>query len=207
MSDWTGNKASARAQLGVVQLHNQPDREENDYYATHPQATEKLLEIEKLPYCIWECACGEGHISKVLSDAGHYVYSTDLIDRGYGTPCIDFLQQTEMPQWCKCIVTNPPYKYATEFILHGLELLPKGGIICMLLNITYLSGYSRYLKLYKNSPPKKIHIFTHRINCAKNGDFEHYSGSAINYGWFVWEKGYIGETIISWIDCSDKNNK
>ena len=203
MKDWNGNKAAVRAQLGVAQLGNDPDREDNDFYATHPMATEYLLQHLELPYCIWECACGAGHIAKVLEQAGHYVYATDLIDRGYGTAGVDFLQTTTVPDWCKCILTNPPYKYATEFILHSLDLLPTGGICCMLLNITYLAGITRYERIYKPFPPTKVYIFTHRVHCAKNGDFENLAYNAVNYGWFVWQKGYKGTTAIEWIDCSD----
>jgi len=38
--------------------------------------------------------------------------------------------------------------------------------------------------------------------CAKNGDFDGMragGGSAVAYAWFIWEKGYQGETIIGWI--------
>lgn len=40
------------------------------------------------------------------------------------------------------------------------------------------------------------------VKCAKNGDFEKYGkgvGTAIAYGWYVWEKGFKGESIIRWI--------
>lgn len=40
-----------------------------------------------------------------------------------------------------------------------------------------------------------------RLNCAKNGDFETYkNNSAIAYGWFIWEKGFKGDTIIKWFN-------
>lgn len=70
--------------------HSVNDREENDYYATDPIAIEKLLEIEKFNSKVWECACGEGHLSKVLQSKGYDVKLTDLIDRGYGQSGIDF---------------------------------------------------------------------------------------------------------------------
>lgn len=35
--------------------------------------------------------------------------------------------------------------------------------------------------------------------CAKNGEFEKYSSSAVAYAWFIWEKGYKGNPIIKWI--------
>ena len=64
--------------------HSVNNREANDYYATDPIAIELLLDKEKFSDNVWECACGEGHLSKVLEEHGHQVYSTDLIDRGYG---------------------------------------------------------------------------------------------------------------------------
>ena len=65
--------------------HTTNTRAEHDYYATDPRAIELLLDEEKFSNRIWECACGEGHISKVLEQKGYDVLSTDLIDRGYGT--------------------------------------------------------------------------------------------------------------------------
>ena len=38
--------------------------------------------------------------------------------------------------------------------------------------------------------------------CAKNGNFQQMKeggGSAVAYAWFVWEKGYIGDTKVHWI--------
>ena len=44
--------------------------------------------------------------------------------------------------------------------------------------------------------------FVNRIACAKNGDFEKLNnqGSAIAYAWFIWEKGFKGDTIVKWIN-------
>ena len=64
--------------------HSTNEREENDYYATDPIAMELLLDIEQFSPEVWECACGEGHLSKVLESRGYHVMSTDLIDRGLG---------------------------------------------------------------------------------------------------------------------------
>lgn len=33
-----------------------------------------------------------------------------------------------------------------------------------------------------------------------NGDFSSMSSSAAAYAWFVWEKGYKGETIVKWFN-------
>lgn len=65
--------------------HTVNPRAENDFYATDPRAIELLLNVENFSDKVWECACGEGHLSKVLESKGYDVISTDLIDRGFGT--------------------------------------------------------------------------------------------------------------------------
>ena len=93
--DWSGNSRSAHAALGARNYANE-DREKNDYYATDPRAVRMLLEKEPFSACIWECACGEGHIAEELKKHGYLVYSTDLIDRGYGA-VHDFLNGPTPP--------------------------------------------------------------------------------------------------------------
>ena len=61
-----------------------PRRVPHDFYPTPPEAVRALLSVETFEGSIWEPACGDGAISKVLLEAGHEVVSTDLIDRGYG---------------------------------------------------------------------------------------------------------------------------
>ena len=94
------------------------------------------------------------------------------------------------------IVTNPPFKLASEFIIHGLELLPEGHKLCMFLKLQYLEGKSRR-KIFELFPPKRIWVSTSRIQCGKNGVF---SGSMIAYAWYIWEKGYKGETTLKWFN-------
>ena len=72
--DWTGNSRSYASTLGARNFALE-DRETNDYYATNPESLEiflKRLEKDniKLNKNIWECACGEGHLSKVLDRGG-----------------------------------------------------------------------------------------------------------------------------------------
>ena len=108
MKDWTGNSRSVHTTLGA-RTYALTERETNDYYATEPKAIELLLELESFDENVWECACGEGHLAKVLEAHGHKVLSTDLIDRGCGLGGIDFLQ-CDNP-YNGDIITNPPYKY------------------------------------------------------------------------------------------------
>lgn len=100
------------------------------------------------------------------------------------------------------ILTNPPYKYAMEFVLRALELLQSGCKCYMFLKLTFLESEKRYKELFAKQPPKAIYVFSKRVLCAKNGEFERMregGGSAVAYAWFVWQKGYAGKTEVSWI--------
>ena len=113
--DWLGNSQSVFRILGASS-HSGYKREQHDYYATEPKAVKLLLAEEKFAPLIWECACGEGHISKELEKAGYAVISTDVVYRGFGeiSP-VDFLNISPDFQFYGDIITNPPYKYALEF--------------------------------------------------------------------------------------------
>lgn len=198
--DWNGNVNSIYKTLGASN-HTDKEREEHDFYATSSIAVDKLYATGELT-CknIWECACGEGDLSKRLEDFGYAVKSTDLIDRGYGESGVDFLAQTEV--FNGDILTNPPYKYAMDFALKGLDLVEGGHKVFMFLKLTFLEGKKRFDELFSKYPPKKIYVFSQRVLCAKNGDFEGMKaggGSAVAYAWYVWEKGYTGDTVVKWI--------
>ena len=184
--------------------HSAQQRELHDFYATEPYAAELLLEQETFKRGIWECACGAGHLSKVFQKHGYITISTDLVDRGYGIGGVNFLtvpkgrfnlSQTD-------IVTNPPYSLAQEFIEHAFELLPVGGKCAMFLKLTFMESKSRKA-LFTKFPPYRIYVSSSRLQCAKNGDFEAYKngvGTAVAYGWYVWVKGYNGDTVVKWIN-------
>lgn len=165
-----------------------------------------LLELEQFNHYIWECACGEGHLSKVLEDNGFDVKSSDIINRGYpSTQVIDFLEtkrEDVKNEISRDIITNPPYKYAKEFVEHALDISMDGAKVAMFLKLQFLEGKGRG-KLFEKYPPKTIYVARGRLLCAKNGEFEKMKaggGSAVAYAWYIWEKGYTGETVIKWFN-------
>lgn len=198
--DWTGNKKTTFTVLGASN-HSKHDREENDYYATDPRTIDALFEVEDFGDTIWEPACGEGHLSKKIKEYGKSVLSTDLVQRGgYGVGDVDFLEQDST--WNGDIITNPPYKYAQEFVEHSMKLIAKSEIcglkVAMFLKLTFLEGQKRR-KMFKKYPPKYIYVFSQRQKCAINGNFENTGSSAACYAWFVWQKDFTGDPIIKWI--------
>jgi hypothetical protein len=70
----------------------------------------------------------------------------------------------------------------------------------MFLKLQFLEGKARR-KLFEDFPPKKIYISSSRLKCYLNGDpNENKNASAIAYAWFIWEKGYKGETTVRWFN-------
>lgn len=195
--DWTGNSHSFASMLGASNFAKN-EREEHDFYATDPSAIDDLLKYETFNKNIWECAVGQGHIAEKLKQYGYTVECTDLIDRGYhGTEIVDFL--TEKYDFDGDIITNPPYKYCTEFILNALDSIPNGHKVAMFLKLQTLEGQKRYEQIYSKYPPKTIYVYSKRIGCAINGEFGKHSSSAVCYAWFVWVKGEYGCTELKWI--------
>ena len=89
---------------------------------------------------VLEPACGGGHISNVLDANGYNVESVDIVNRGYQGQHTseDFFKRKET--WNGDIVTNPPYKFAAEFVEHALDVTAEGHKIAMFLKLTFLEG-------------------------------------------------------------------
>lgn len=195
--DWTGNSRSAHATIGA-RNYALNEREENDFYATDPIALEMLCDLETFSPTVWECACGQGHLAEVLKNRGYNVISSDLVDRGYGYGNVDFLKSTK--PFDGDIITNPPYKYAQEFVEHGLDIVTEGHKVVMFLKVQFLEGKARR-EMFEKYPPRVVYVSSSRLRCAMNGDFEKYAKSnAVAYAWFIWEKGFTGDTIVRWFN-------
>lgn len=194
-----GNSNSIFRTLGASN-HTDKERQNEDFYATDPIAADLLLKEEKFSHNIWECACGQKHLSGVFEKHGYNVRSSDLIDR-CGNEVFDFLSM-ENQSWDGDIITNPPYKYASEFIYKSLSVIQQGNKVAMFLKLQFMEGKERK-HLFTKFPPKMVYVSSSRILCAKNGDFEGLKasgGSAVAYAWYVWEKGFKGNTTVKWIN-------
>jgi len=177
--------------------HSKGEREENDFYATHPTALEKFLPEIRLRN-VWECACGEGHLAKVLDRIGLLGKASDLVDRGYGETGENFLDSFK--KWDGDILTNPPYKDALMFCQHALRRISGNNKVVMLMRIQFLEGQRRKSFL-QSTPPKYVYVSSSRLLLAKNADFEKYNTPSANcYAWYVWENGFEGEATIKWFN-------
>lgn len=168
-------------------------RPDNDFYPTPRNAVEALLAVERFPGLVWEPACGDGAICKVLEETGHIVLATDLIDRGYGEGGRDFFNESRRVNH---IITNPPYKYAERFVRHSLA--QADGKVAMLLKLQFLEGKKRKA-FFEKFPPKTVYVFTYRLKMNREGEDKPQSSSMLAFAWFVWEAGNLDQPIIRWL--------
>jgi hypothetical protein len=128
--------AIATHRVGQPRQHSYVERGA-DFYATPACAVEALLRVYQPVPDVWEPACGDGAIVKVLRALGHPVIASDLHDWGCddSTAGVDFLAVERAPHGCACIVTNPPYQLAQKFVEHALRLVPD---VAMLLRLAFL---------------------------------------------------------------------
>lgn len=167
----------------------------DDFYATPPEAVHSLLMKEAFDGPIWEPACGDGAISKVLQAAGHEVVSTDLVDRGYGLDGIDFLAQRE--SLAPNIVTNPPYKFGAEFAKNAVRLAH--GKVAFLMRLAWLEGRARRT-FFEQSALARVWVFSGRLPRMHRDGYEGpRSTSSIAFAWFVWERGHDGAPTLGWL--------
>lgn len=197
--------APALAQRSSPKAYRErPRRIPHEFYPTPPEAVRALLSVEAFDGDIWEPACGDGAISKTLSEAGHAVVSTDLVDQGFGEPGVDFLQQT-LPR-AKHIITNPPYGrgLADAFIRRALTLTRlSGGAVAMLLNLQSLCHSVRTPR-WRNAPPAAIYAVDD-IVCWPEDRYGPAPRHIIKhrYCWVVWRPGHQGDTIFNWLSGGD----
>ena len=167
-----------------------------DFYPTSPVATPALLRVEPLPMCIRDPACGSGNITQALRTAGHTVIASDLIDRGCpnSEAGVDFLLEQRARDGCTCVVFNPPYRLAPQFIRHAFALYPH---VVALLRLGFIESVSRS-DLLDGGQLAHMYAFKRRL------PFMHRAGwsgprasSAVPFCWFVWRRDHVGPTAIS----------
>lgn len=148
----------------------------SDFYPTPPEATDALLRFLQLRRYtrIWECACGLGHMTKVMQNWGCRVIATDIQS---GT---DFLT-APLPD-CDWIITNPPFSQSQAFIQRCIE---HERPFALLLKSQYWHAKKR-LELFRQHQPMYVLPLTWRPDFlfgARGG------ASLMDVIWVVWGDG------------------
>jgi hypothetical protein len=174
----------------------------NEFYPTPPEATRALLSVEQFDGAIWEPACGDGAIARVLHEAGHAVVSTDLHPYGFGESGVDFLREKNVR--ATHIVTNPPYGrgLADAFVTKALALTRgTGGKVAMLLNLASLCHPAR-TALWQQLRPARLYAIDGVVcwPARQYGPAPEYF-TRHRYVWAVWCPDHCGATAFDWLSA------
>lgn len=184
------------------------NRDPDDFYPTPPQATHALLKVESFRGRIWEPACGDGAISKVLEEAGHRVFSFDLHPRGYGQtgPEWDFLRPGDWTQVSN-IITNPPFRLSEDFLHRALPLASRK--VVLLNRLAWLEGRGRHNTVYGGRTPlARVWVFSSRLHFLRSGDVNNAGGGGmVAYAWYVWDHDHTGPTELHHLPPFEKESK
>jgi hypothetical protein len=166
-----------------------------DFYRTPAIATQALMTAEPFTGSIWEPACGDGALSKVLVALGHNVVSTDICDRGYGRPGVDFLSQNIA--LAPNVITNPPFSLAAEFATKACELATEK--IALLRRLGWLESQARR-SMFETLPLSRVLVFSKRLPMMHRDQWAGpKASSAVPFAWFIFTKGHKGPASIGWL--------
>ncbi len=173
-----------------------------DHFPTQPFAVRAFVERVMVPLdlynqgdTVWEPACAEGHMVRVLREYYQTVHGSDVFDYGAGFKEFDFLNLEEGQfradppfgevDW---IITNPPFGPAKNprfirFTEVALSLARRG--VVMFGRIQMLEAGGRFNRIWR--PWERHALFAQhveRVPLAKGRLLEK-MGSASAYGWLV----------------------
>jgi hypothetical protein len=93
-----------------------------DFFPTPPWATFALIDNEKFTGDIWECACGDGTMSRVLENTGCTVPSSDLYQRGYGDAAARVMELKPLSAEPRARSSQRPLDCSTQMIFCALSI-------------------------------------------------------------------------------------
>lgn len=203
MSEAANIKASRAPYLGSrVGLAIRKD----DFYASPPEAAWGLIGAEgaRLPFHLWEPACGDGALVKPLRATGRRVTATDLVERGCpdAESGIDFLMETRPPAGLEGVVTNPPFKLATEFAGRATDFCP---YVALLLRLAFLETEKRR-EFFSRAGLSRVLVFSDRLPMMHREGYEgpKTSNSGQAFAWFVFDSRVpVGEPVLRFISAHD----
>lgn len=185
------------------------ERKERDFYPTEPWVTRALCHAvdfsgdpRKAGYRhVWEPACGDGRMAKVLDEAGYWVSATDIADYGYGG-LHDFLGKKPRgigeAGYVAAIVTNPPFDLAREFIARALELTKEQkGKVAILQRHEFDAPKSNH-PLF--DPPFAAKLVLHKRPRWSEADK---ASPRFPYAWYLWDWRHQGPPILRYLPDPD----
>jgi len=171
----------------IVKSYKKWERKAADLYPTPVDAVESIMPlIDALDIkTVWEPACGDGRLARVLEYHGIQVFSSDIREySGYGVGPLDFLNDAYADDVGEidAIITNPPFSLAREFVEKALEIAP---IVIMLVKQNYWNTKGR-VGFFRASQPNMFLPVTWRLAFLKE---ERGNSPLMDCAWCVWIRG------------------
>lgn len=175
---------------GSIANGTSKDRDRLDFYETPQGFTREMLRRQHFGNKIWEPAAGAGAISDVLRKQGYEVLATDISPRNRRVRKSDFF---EVAHRGFDIVTNPPFKLMTPFIVRGFELCRRKMAVVM--PISGLNSSGRFEAIWSKFPVSHIYLA---------GRYQHVKSerglisSQYTHIWVIFDKKHRGPTRFEW---------
>jgi hypothetical protein len=174
------------------------DRQDGDFYRTPSWVTESLLKHVTLRGPVWEPCCGDGAMATVLTEHGLPVVASDIADRGFGEPGVDFFACETFPPGCGAMVTNPPYSDGNgtfaprvtceamlRFVRHALTLTGRAnGQLALLVRLQWTAGQAAS-NLITAGPFDAMIALTRRIRWFDMGKLT--NNGQHHHAWLFWD--------------------
>lgn len=164
-------------------------RSGSDFYPTPEYAVDLFLEKEKFTGVVWEPACGNGAICRVLERRNIPFIASDLYDYGFGKSGVDFFRKAELMRekgiFADEQITNPPFKYTTEWIEKSLKITARK--LALFLPLRFLESAERFEKIFSRCRPSRVYVFVERVTLYPEGKITGGS-STIAFCWAVWDE-------------------
>lgn len=179
-------------------------RHPQDFYETPSWCVEALLpELRFHVEDVIDPCCGNGAILKALFkywpngplqlqgieiDSDRAKSATEWTQRSGPPSCViqcgDFLS-SPAPRCAPrcgvdCVITNPPYSFAEQFVRRAHLWVKPSGCIIMLLRLAFIASQNRKA-LFEDHPIDHIYVLPRRPSFSGDG-----KSDASDYGWFQW---------------------
>lgn len=179
-------------------------RRDHDFYPTGgPEAIMGLLRSDgaAIRACgsVWEPACGDGALVRLIRAAGVPCHATDLIDRGCpDSEIMDFYDVDHAP--ARAIITNPPFCEISARDGHGRWLrhtldMPGWDYLALLLSWDWPAAVTNGLGALLDAHP-----FSYCYLIRWKLDFTGEGSPPQRNAWFVWRRGWSGPSEFRWMN-------
>lgn len=165
-------------------------RAELDTYETPGWVVDRLIERVPLPPGRWLEPCGAtGQIIRAVQNRRPDVTwdaieirpeCRDPLVRLVGPDHVqigDFLDPTVSSGRWDCVLTNPPFSAASQFLQRGLEVAP---VCCLLLRINFLESVERH-RHFRTAMPA-VYVVPNRPSFVAG------TTDSCGYAWFCWTR-------------------